>query len=304
MASGVAGSSKTPQPLLVQGVYPQGAPIVVNGDTPKVTIAFDVHYYHLDWHDTPRSLSVCSASPLTDSSPMSPLPSVLPYQHHQAPISTIRPGLQADPRGPITGKMPTSTHWTLPVSDSSTTPDSGIQSVPGSPPSNHPLTPPTVGFTFMILLLISAVLLICEDRIETEEDFADMPRLLPADQEDHALCSASASSIYLFIYLFICIFLESNPKRFRPESAASEELRKSDEEVKVLVVAGNKTLNPTIRISQRESKNPVKSEILPKEDNSNSNSTSRDIHDCRKTYREAVKRMLRAKFFFKFLTKI
>ncbi|VDL71881.1 unnamed protein product [Nippostrongylus brasiliensis] len=148
-------ASKAPQPLLVQGVYPQGGPIVVQGETPK--------------H---RSLSVCSASPQLDSSPMSPLPNIVHYHNHPTPSST-RVGLPTDPRAT---RVPSTTHWTAPISDSSTTPDSGIQSVPCTPPSSQPLTPPN--------MQLEGCDSVCEERCDNDEDFADMPRLLPIDQEE------------------------------------------------------------------------------------------------------------------------
>ncbi|RCN45493.1 hypothetical protein ANCCAN_08493 [Ancylostoma caninum] len=222
---------KPPQPLLVQGVYPQGAPIVVQGETPKVLVPAKVQVRlqqggdasvaisptalpsttlpmatsTMAWpqaapvkaafpapvhnalsspcNSQPRSLSVCSASPQLDSSPMSPLPNIIQYHNHTTP-STTRPGLQADPRSV---RVPPSGQWTAPVSDSSTTPDSGIQSVPGSPPSSHPLTPPT--------MQLEGCDSVCEERYDNDEDFADMPRLIPADQEEEPQCSNSCVSV-------------------------------------------------------------------------------------------------------------
>ncbi|CAJ0595740.1 unnamed protein product [Cylicocyclus nassatus] len=231
LASGGTPAKAPPQPLLVQGVYPQGAPIVVQGETPKVLVpakvqvrlqqggdasvaisptalpsttlpmaatstmawpqagpvkaafAPPVHNLASPCNSQPRSLSVCSASPQLDSSPMSPLPNIIQYHNHPAP-SVVRPGLQADPRSV---RVSNAGPWTAPVSDSSTTPDSGIQSVPGSPPSNHPLTPPT--------MQLEGCDSVCEERYENDEDFADMPRLLPADQEEEPQCSNSCTSI-------------------------------------------------------------------------------------------------------------
>ncbi|VDM80134.1 unnamed protein product, partial [Strongylus vulgaris] len=91
---------------------------------------------------------------------------------------------QADPRSV---RVSSTGQWTAPVSDSSTTPDSGIQSVPGSPPSSHPLTPPT--------MQLEGCDSVCEERYENDEDFADMPRLLPADQEEEPQCSNSCVSV-------------------------------------------------------------------------------------------------------------
>ncbi|KAK6028900.1 SET domain protein [Ostertagia ostertagi] len=225
-----SNSVKGPQPLLVQGVYPQGGPIVVQGETPKVLVPAKVQVRlqqsgdasvaisptaipsstlpmatsTMGWSQAApmkaafassghnimsspcntqhRSLSVCSASPQLDSSPMSPLPNIIQYHNHTTPSST-RVGMQADPRSTrVTGTG----QWAAPVSDSSTTPDSGIQSVPGSPPSSHPLTPPT--------MQLEGCDSVCEERCDNDEDFADMPRLLPVDQED-AQCSNSCLSV-------------------------------------------------------------------------------------------------------------
>ncbi|XGW24074.1 hypothetical protein V3C99_005912 [Haemonchus contortus] len=225
-----ANAVKGPQPLLVQGVYPQGGPIVVQGDTPKVLVPAKVQVRlqqggdasvaisptaipsstlpmstsTIGWSQAAplktafassghnvisspcnsqhRSLSVCSVSPQLDSSPMSPLPNIIQYHNHTTP-STTRVGLQADPR---TTRVMGTGQWAAPVSDSSTTPDSGIQSVPGSPPSSHPLTPPT--------MQLEGCDSVCEERCDNDEDFADMPRLLPVDQEE-AQCSNSCLSV-------------------------------------------------------------------------------------------------------------
>ncbi|KAK6725456.1 hypothetical protein RB195_004031 [Necator americanus] len=224
-----SAAGKPPQPLLVQGVYPQGAPIVVQGETPKVLVPakVQVRLQHggdasvaisptalptttlpmttstIAWPQTApvkpafaapvhnalsspcnsqsRSLSVCSASPQLDSSPMSPLQNVIHYHNHGTP--STRPGLQADPRSM---RVAAAGLWTAPVSDSSTTPDSGIQSVPASPPNSHPLTPPT--------MQLEGCDSVCEERCDNDEDFADMPRLLPADQEEPQ-CSNSSFSV-------------------------------------------------------------------------------------------------------------
>ncbi|WKX92493.1 hypothetical protein Q1695_010487 [Nippostrongylus brasiliensis] len=216
-------ASKPPQPLLVQGVYPQGGPIVVQGETPKVLVPAKVQVRLQQGGDASvaispttipstttlpmatsavgwpqaapmkaaafpaapghsvlsspcssqhRSLSVCSASPQLDSSPMSPLPNIVHYHNHPTPSST-RVGLQTDPRAT---RVPSTTHWTAPISDSSTTPDSGIQSVPCTPPSSQPLTPPN--------MQLEGCDSVCEERCDNDEDFADMPRLLPIDQEE------------------------------------------------------------------------------------------------------------------------
>ncbi|KAK6056160.1 hypothetical protein COOONC_06338 [Cooperia oncophora] len=225
-----ANPGKGPQPLLVQGVYPQGGPIVVQGETPKVLVPAKVQVRlqqggdasvaisptaipsstlpmataTMGWSQAApmkaafapsghnimsspcnaqhRSLSVCSASPQLDSSPMSPLPNIIQYHNHTTP-STTRVTLQADPRST---RVPGTGQWAAPVSDSSTTPDSGIQSVPGSPPSSHPLTPPT--------MQLEGCDSVCEERCDNDEDFADMPRLLPVDQEE-AQCSNSCLSV-------------------------------------------------------------------------------------------------------------
>ncbi|KAJ1363532.1 hypothetical protein KIN20_023418 [Parelaphostrongylus tenuis] len=222
-----ANPGKVAQPLLVQGVYPQGAPIVVQGENPKVlvpakvqvrlqqggdasvaisptplatttfpvasswpqTTSFKAAYAPPTVHNTlsspcnsqPRSLSVSSASPQLDSSPMSPLPNIMHYQNQPTPSTKI--GSQNDSRST---RVTASGQWAAPVSDSSTTPDSGIQSVPGSPPSSHPLTPPT--------MQLEGCDSVCEERYENDEDFADMPRLLPADQEE-TQCSTSCISL-------------------------------------------------------------------------------------------------------------
>lgn len=220
-----AATGKVPQPLLVQGVYPQGAPIVVQGENPKVLVPAKVQVrlqqggdasvaisptplatstfpvtstwsqasfkaaYAPPVHNAlsspcnsqPRSLSVSSASPQLDSSPMSPLPNIMHYQNHPTPSTKIES--QNDPRST---RVTASGQWAAPVSDSSTTPDSGIQSVPGSPPSSHPLTPPTIH--------LEGCDSVCEERYENDEDFADMPRLLPADQEE-TQCSTGCVSL-------------------------------------------------------------------------------------------------------------
>ncbi|CAJ0574104.1 unnamed protein product, partial [Mesorhabditis spiculigera] len=66
-------------------------------------------------------------------------------------------------------------------SDSSTTPDSGIQSVPGTP-NAEVLSPPNVD--------LQESLSSTEDPYD-EADFADMPKLLPADQEPEVPPSTS-----------------------------------------------------------------------------------------------------------------
>lgn len=221
---------KGPQPLLVPGVYPQGAPIVVQGDNPKVLVPAKVQVRlqqggdasvaispsaipssalpmgapGMGWHQSAqmktafvhsghnvlsspcnsqhRSHSGCSASPQLDSSPMSPLPNIIQYHGHSTPSNT-KVGPLNDSRST---RVPAPGQWAAPVSDSSTTPDSGIQSVPGSPPSSHPLTPPT--------MQLEGCDSVCEERCDNDEDFADMPRLLPIDQED-AHCSNSCLSV-------------------------------------------------------------------------------------------------------------
>ncbi|KJH46050.1 hypothetical protein DICVIV_07900 [Dictyocaulus viviparus] len=194
---------KAPQPLLVQGVYPQGTPYRCSGrkskdlfrilvlvpakvqvrlqqggdasvaisPTPLTTSTFSMTSswpqaasvkpaYVPPLHNAlsspcnpqPRSLSSSSTSPQLDSSPMSPLPNIIQYSSHATPSTKI--GLQSDMCGcgnnnyfendSRSSRVTASGQWAAPVSDSSTTPDSGIQSVPGSPRSSHPLTPPTV----------------------------------------------------------------------------------------------------------------------------------------------------------------
>ncbi|ETN84161.1 hypothetical protein NECAME_17220 [Necator americanus] len=127
--------------------WPQTAPV-------KPAFAAPVHNaLSSPCNSQSRSLSVCSASPQLDSSPMSPLQNVIHYHNHGTP--STRPGLQADPRSM---RVAAAGLWTAPVSDSSTTPDSGIQSVPASPPNSHPLTPPTVRKNFFVSISSTTLL--------------------------------------------------------------------------------------------------------------------------------------------------
>ncbi|KAK5984259.1 Histone-lysine N-methyltransferase [Trichostrongylus colubriformis] len=407
-----ANCSKGPQPLLVQGVYPQGGPIVVQGETPKVLVPAKVQVRlqqggdasvaisptaipsstlpmatsTMGWSQTAtmktafapsghnvmsspcnsqhRSLSVCSASPQLDSSPMSPLPNIIQYHNHATPATT-RVGLQADPRST---RVTAAGQWAAPVSDSSTTPDSGIQSVPGSPPSSHPLTPPT--------MQLEGCDSVCEERCDNDEDFADMPRLLPVDQEE-AQCSISCLSVREDVAsshgsecetaptpsISITPTMDSKdiveqllmldpekanaianlikrrqnnkrrssskqemaPKRGRPTSSASEDLKKSEEEPTPTTRVSTRS---TSRASQKDSSrvpssnvtklnvspscvddskeigsqeiSPVPSEQVcsespsSEERRSSSGAQSYDV-EMRKLYREAIKRMLKEK---------
>ncbi|PAV62635.1 hypothetical protein WR25_10424 isoform D [Diploscapter pachys] len=130
----------------------------------------------------PRSISVCSASPLTDTSPMSPNLIAYPYSssahHSQIPCNSrgVRPQPTAA-SGPAQGNGNNT--------DSSTTPDSGIQSVPTSPPDSQQLSPPTMEPCDSV----------CEVDTYDRVDYDDMPRLFPADQEDEEDTTPSSSSL-------------------------------------------------------------------------------------------------------------
>uniref|UniRef100_A0A0K0CW91 Helicase domino n=1 Tax=Angiostrongylus cantonensis TaxID=6313 RepID=A0A0K0CW91_ANGCA len=180
-----AATGKVPQPLLVQGVYPQGAPIVVQGENPKVLVPAKVQVRLQQGGDASVAISptplATSTFPVTSTWSQASFKAAYAPPVHNALSSPCNS--QNDPRST---RVTASGQWAAPVSDSSTTPDSGIQSVPGSPPSSHPLTPPTIH--------LEGCDSVCEERYENDEDFADMPRLLPADQEE-TQCSTGCVSL-------------------------------------------------------------------------------------------------------------
>ncbi|CAD6194770.1 unnamed protein product [Caenorhabditis auriculariae] len=134
----------------------------------------------------PRSASVCSSSSVNETSPMSPSPMVLHRQERRNGPSMTMPnfGSCIPPPGttwvvstaPGSSGMTSNGHFLM--SDSSTTPDSGIQSVPTSPPNSN-----------TSIVGMETCYSVCEEK--EFEDYADMPRLLPADQEDEEEQSAT-----------------------------------------------------------------------------------------------------------------
>ncbi|CAI4221440.1 unnamed protein product [Auanema sp. JU1783] len=193
-----------PQPLKIQGVYKSGAPITVSGEhAPKLLVPANVQVRvssssgeptlctepsssqgsnvqaatsttggpHLPHHviGPNRSTSVSSTSPIADSSSsMSPAPTLCSMTSNNGHFRN-----QGDGRG--NSRLSRQWHGST-VSDSSTTPDSGIQSIPNSPPGPHTLSPPN----------IEPCSSLCEE-IPDEEDYADMPHLVAADEDEECV---------------------------------------------------------------------------------------------------------------------
>ncbi|VDM24931.1 unnamed protein product [Toxocara canis] len=74
------------------------------------------------------------------------------------------------------------------ANDCSATPDSGIQSIAGSPPSSGPFTPPMPSPAPYITLAACSVNDVSNRPSTSAEDFSDMPRLIPFHQMEEA-CS-------------------------------------------------------------------------------------------------------------------
>ncbi|PIO64961.1 SET domain protein [Teladorsagia circumcincta] len=201
-------SGKGPQPLLVQGVYPQGGPIVVQGDTPKVLVPAKVQVRLQQSGDASVAIS-----PTAIPSSTLPMATSTMGWSQAAPMKTAFAS-----SGHNIMTSPCNTQVLVPAKVQVRLQQSGDASVAISPTalpsSTLPMATSTMGWSQAApmktafassghnimsspcntQMQLEGCDSVCEERCDNDEDFADMPRLLPVDQED-AQCSNSCLSV-------------------------------------------------------------------------------------------------------------
>ncbi|VDK44843.1 unnamed protein product [Anisakis simplex] len=124
--------------------------------------------------------------------------STTPQQYHTNAMQNIYSAPTQMTEMPTIGRMPSCRYQSgyNGANDCSATPDSGIQSIAGSPPSSGPFTPPLPSPAPCITLAAVDVTEDTTNRASTSaDDFSDMPRLIPFHQVDEDACSTSTAII-------------------------------------------------------------------------------------------------------------